>query len=151
MNNNPQKGFSLIEVLVFVTILGLFFVAAAAVTLFSLRNMKVSEHRIIATHYAEELLSWMKNEKDDNWNVFMGNTGAENVPVYYCFPSLSWTVSSLLPDPCTAGDKIVSIYTREAVLTKISSSQINVQITVDWDDSNITYSVPLNTVFTLWE
>jgi len=146
MSKKLQKGFSLIEVLVFVTILGLFFVAAAAITLFSLRNMKVSEHRIIATHYAEELLSWMKNEKDDNWNDFMDNASA-GVGTYYCFSSLSWPASS---GSCTT-EKLDSIYTRQALLTLVNSSQVSVNITVNWDDSNITYSVPLNTVFTLWE
>ena len=146
MNTKSQKGFSLIEVLVFMSILGLFFVAAASVTLFSLRNMKVSEHRIIATHYAEELLSWMKNEKDANWNDFIEK--ADSGGYTYCFSSLSWPSDT---GDCESGDEISSIYYRKALVTLVNSSQVSVKITVDWNDSNITYSVPLNTIFTLWE
>jgi prepilin-type N-terminal cleavage/methylation domain len=58
-----KKSFTLIEVLIFVTILSLFFVAAAAVTIVSLRNLKVQEHKILATRYAEELLELAKREK----------------------------------------------------------------------------------------
>ena len=74
-----KKSFTLIEVLIFVTILSLFFVVASAVTITSLQNLKVQEHKILATRYAEELLEWLRGEKEVDWNKFINYRGN------YCF------------------------------------------------------------------
>ncbi len=76
-NKNYKKSFSLIEVLIFVTILTLFFIVAAAVIITSLRDMKISEHKILATRYAEELMEWLRSDKEVDWG---GTTCSGNCP-----------------------------------------------------------------------
>ncbi|MDO8498060.1 MAG: type II secretion system protein, partial [bacterium] len=65
-----KSAFSLIEVLVFTSILSIFFVAAATVTTVSLRNLKISERKIIATRYMEDVASWLRAQKESDWNTF---------------------------------------------------------------------------------
>ena len=152
MKNDLRQSFSLVEVLVFVTILGLFFVAAASITLVSLRNMKINEHKIIATHYAEELLSWLRSEKDADWNTFANRMPVDPAIVSYCINSTpSWPAIS---GKCATNDYSLDlIFNRDLTLSKDADppSKFKVSIKVEWKELGNTYSVPLNTVFTIWE
>ena len=56
-NPRPKNGFSLIEVLVFITIMSLVFVTAASVVAISLGNLKINEHKLVATRYGERLIA----------------------------------------------------------------------------------------------
>jgi len=140
-----EKSFTLIEVLIFVSILSLFFVAATAVTITSLRNLKVQEHKTLATRYAQELLEWLRGEKEADWNQFATRTGT------YCFnssPITSWGSSG-----ACSGYGLYNLYKREVILTPQGSPpyQVNLSITVFWQELDQSYQVPLQTVFTIWE
>jgi len=143
-----KKSFTLIEVLIFVTILSLFFVVASAVTITSLQNLKVQEHKILATRYAEELLEWLRGEKEVDWNKFINYRGN------YCFnsspiPMSNWPASG----NCPTASFLNNLYKREVILNPQGSPpyQVNVSITVLWQELGQTYQVPINTVFTVWE
>ncbi len=140
---NRLTGFSLIEVLVFVSILALFFVAAIAVVAASLRNIQINEHKIIAAHYAEELSEWIGSQKEINWNDFVARSSATP----YCFKNLSWVAG-----PCGATDKVALIFTRQAIVTANGdSTQVTVAISVSWMEPGGTYKVPINNVYRIWE
>lgn len=142
-----KKSFSLIEVLIFTAILALFFVAAISITVVSLRNMKYNEHKILATHYAEELLNWLREEKEADWSNF-----SDKAIGSYCFNSdiVNWPS---LGDCGTNDYSLGSFYKRSVHLSKEGNpvSRFTVAITVSWRELGNTYSVPLNTVFTIWE
>jgi type II secretory pathway pseudopilin PulG len=144
-----KKSFSLIEVLVFTAVLGLFFVAAVSVTTFNLKNMKIQEHKILATRYAEEAVEWMKQKKEDDWSVFAGHNAG-----YYCLNSLDnldWTSYSNSSPVCTAGDYISgTIFKRELLMAK-PADQVNTTVTVTWQDMGTDLSVKIKTVFKLLE
>lgn len=153
------SSFSLIEVLIFVAILGLFFVAAASITTVSIRNMKTNENKIIATHYAEELLNWLRTEKESDWSLFAGKTSIiyPAVPptaAYYCFetsPIPNWPASV---GECQTTDLLNSQYLRNVAISKDDASsptKFFIAITVSWQEGGNSYEVPLNTVFTVWE
>ena len=135
-----KKSFSLIEVLVFVTVLGLFFVAALTVTTFNLKNMKIQEHKILATRYAEEAVEWLKQEKEDDWTVFIAH-GSAGGTTYCLNSSLSWTSGSC------ADYSLGTIFKRELVI-KNSGDAV---ITVSWQDMGTVLSVPIKTTFKLLE
>jgi type II secretory pathway pseudopilin PulG len=140
-----KKSFTLIEVLIFLAILSLFFVAAAAVTIVSLRNLKVQEHKILATRYAEELLEWLRGEKEADWNQFATYNDT------YCFnssPIISWGNSG----NCSSYS-LNNLYKREVTLTVQGTPpyQVNISIIVSWQELGQTYQVPINSIFTIWE
>jgi len=143
-----KKSFTLIEVLIFITILSLFFVVATAVTIASLRNLKIQEHKILATRYAEELLEWLRGEKEIDWNQFINYRGT------YCFnsspiPMSNWPASG----NCLTGSFLNNLYKREVILNPQRSPpyKVSVSITVSWQELGQTYQIPINTVFTVWE
>ncbi|KKP51970.1 MAG: hypothetical protein UR42_C0010G0009 [Candidatus Roizmanbacteria bacterium GW2011_GWA2_33_33] len=141
---SESNGFTLTEVLVFVTILSLFFISAVTITTFSLRNLKVQEHKILATRYAEEGIEWVKQEKEDDWQVFTTHTGTN-----YCLNTLSWT-SGL----CSTYSLGTPAFLKRDLLITNSGSPVNrvtTNLTVSWLENGIEQKVVLKSVYNLWE
>lgn len=159
--NIKKKGFTLIEVLIFVAILSLFFVAAAAATIASLRNLKIQEHKILATRYAQELLEWLRGEKEENWGGEHYSIGypvdsfTEKVTQFgsdqaLCFNDLNWNNDF----PCDYN--LNSLFKRTVTFSWNETPegfiyQVNTSILVEWQELGNTYQVPINTVLTIWE
>lgn len=154
-----NEGFSLIEVLVFISILSIFFIAAITVSVASLKHMKVNEHRMLATRYAEELAEWIRTEKDINWDNFVSKAGGNNGNTY-CFND---QITSATDFPAV-GNCAAPYYTgitgtnplifkREVTLTKQGSPvyQVNVTVLTEWLENGVPYSVPIQQVYTIWE
>ncbi len=142
-----DKSFSLIEVLVFVTIISIFFVMAVAATTVAVRNMKYNEHKIIASHYARQLEEWLRAEKEIDWNSFTGNIGT------HCFNDIiiSWPGTSPCPPPALNG-LTPPIFDRELILSwDVNPIQVTASITVSWNDLGRNYSITENTVFDVLE
>lgn len=169
-----MKGFSLIEVLIFVSVIAVFFVVAAAVSISSLRNVSFNEHKILATHYSEELLAWLMSQKEIDWNQFVQQTNSASVnncavvtdctPLTYCFNTTPIVIngfSSWQSGQCSSLGLNPAIYKRElslsikgcqpSVTLMCQVSQVNVSINTRWNDVGIGATVPIDTVFSIWE
>lgn len=152
-NKDMKSGFSLVEVLIFVSILSLFFVVVAATTMSSLRTTKINERKILASRYAQEAVAWLKGQKETNWSSFVVYSAPTGTT--YCFnttPIAAWPSSG----SCAAfGGLDPALYKREVTLTSIDCSgticQVNVAVAVQWQELEKTYNVPLNTIFSIWE
>jgi hypothetical protein len=150
------SGFSLIEALVFITILSIFFISAMSITLVSLRNMKANEHKIYATKYAEELKEWLKAQKEKDWFAFM-EMGSDSGTVY-CFYNINgiseWPVSGTCTMPPIyrqLEDRGPSIFKREVLLTKNGTDSVDAKITISWLELGNPYSITVATNFSVWE
>ena len=64
---NKQNSFTLIEVLIFVTILSVFFILAMSAVTVSLRTLTFNEHKIKANHYSRQLEDWLRAQREINW------------------------------------------------------------------------------------
>lgn len=139
------------EVLVFITILSLFFVAAMAVSTYSLKAMKTSEFKIIASHYAEEAIEWVRSEKETDWTVFTGLDSTSG-PETYCINTLNWSSGGTCLDYELGSP---NVFKREVTLTNDPDSttpdQVNVSVSVYWLDTNGEMSVTIDTVHKLLE
>ena len=149
-----KQAFTLVEVLIFVSIISVFFVIAASVATVALHNIAMTQRKIIGTRYAEEMQEWLRYQKDSNWNTFA--TKATVLGTNYCFNNQlsdgSWPQS----DAC-ALDGIISVldnndkvFSRKVTLTSVNQ-QINVLITVSWIDGASTQKTVINTTFAPWE
>jgi len=147
-----NKGFSLIEVLVFITILSLFFIAAMTVAVFSLRSIKTQEHKIIATHLAEEAIEWLNSEKEADWNNFISydTSGAGGSGTTYCLNSLNWA-SKFSCSGYTLGNP--TIFKRELTIKNSVSptTQVNTTINVSWLEVNGEQKVTIKKIHRLTE
>ncbi len=150
ISHTPKKsGFSLIEVLIFITVMSLFFVSAAAVVSVVVKNMKVNEHKILGTRFAQEAVEWLRSEKEVDWNSFSERAPSNGAPAEYCLNSLAWNSM-----PCDYSLK--TLYQRTVTLKSIESVggykyQVDVSVMVKWNEPGRAYSVPINTTFSIWE
>jgi type II secretory pathway pseudopilin PulG len=138
-------GFTLVEVLVFVTILSLFFISAVTITTFSLRSLKIQEHKIIATRYAEEASEWLRQEKEDDWQIFASHNGD------YCLNTnpISWTSNS-----CSGYDLgTPGFFKRDLTISGSGNpvDKITTVLTVSWLENGLPQNVILKSVYNLWE
>lgn len=167
------QGFSLIEVMIFASIISIVFIVAIAYVINLVRNMKINEHKILATYYAEDLREWLKSEKESDWDAFSQKAGFDdgvtggNDPITYCFNNdirINHTIGEMELDgdfpnqACTGYSGIINrsplIFKREVKLGKDSSSaptSVEAQIVVSWLESGTEYKVPINAKFTVWE
>ena len=146
-----KLGFSLIEVLVFVTILSLFFVAAMAIATYSLRNMKINQHKILASHYTEEGLEWVRSEKEDDWGQFT-DRGATGTGITYCLIGLNWSTATECGTNFELG--IPPIFKREVnLINQVGNpvTEVNVTMAVSWIEGGTTLSIPINTTLKVLE
>ncbi len=140
-------GFSLLEVLIFISIVSLFFIAAASVATISLRSIQSNENKILATRYAEELLEWVRGEKEEDWEVFtttrMGSWCLSQEPIE------DWP-GSLANGLCSNSQLIDSLFKREMAL-QLTGERVAVSIDVTWSEGSQTFTVPVKTVFERFE
>lgn len=176
MANSNKNSFSLVEVLVFVTIISVFFVMVVSSTIVAIRNMKYNEHKIIATHYAQELAEWLRAQKTIDWggdicdiskgcvpSSFTAYATARGTPpttTTYCFaePISGW---GSLSTTCSSTQLIDSIYSRLVTFNSPISSvivlgstnyvqEVRATITVSWNDLGNSYNVSENIVFDIF-
>lgn len=129
-----KKSFTLVEVLIFVTIVSLVFITALAVATFALKTMIFNQHKIIATHYAEEGLEWLKVEKEADWNAFKTLDTSGGWGTVYCIT----TPDTAKIGPCDGSYFLgnPNIFSREVTLINRGNpvNQIDVTIKVYWPE-----------------
>lgn len=145
-----HKGFSLVEVLIFTGVLSLFFVAAMSVATYNLKAMKIQEHKILATRFAEEGVEWAKEEKESDWSTFI-NYDTAGTGTTYCLNSLDWNIASSCGDSYTLGTP--AFYKRELLITNsaLPVDQVNITVTVNWKEGSNNFNVSLKNIFKLLE
>lgn len=154
--NTKSDGFSLVEVLVFVSVVALFFVTAALISSFSLRISKSNETKILGTRYAEELLEWLRGEKEADWEAFTDRiTCYPTVPCSenWCFDEtpIANTDGWQTRASCQTYD-LQNTFKRDLVLSTTSDpNQINVVINVSWLEGDSEVTIPIKTVFSRFE
>lgn len=143
-------GFTLLEMLLFITLISLVFVAVTYLVSFSIKNAAVTQHKTLATHYAQELQEWLRGEKEADWNLFQ-KSGT------LCFntsPITVWGPSGNCSSNYTLGTTPNTIFKRYVTLTNnggATPTQVTAQIVVEWKEGNNTLQVPLSTVYSVWE
>jgi len=140
-----STGFSLIEVLVFVSVLNLFFIMALTITVFSLRRMKENEHKIVAVHYLDQLKEWLAYEKEKDGISFLQRNGA------YCFNNLDWSNPSLCSFNCPGAACLADFYNRQAVFSNNGADVVNVSMSINWIEIDRPVSVKSDVIFSVWE
>ncbi len=126
-----KKGFSLIELLVFISVLSVFFIAALSVSVYFLRNFKEQQYKIVASHLLEEGIEWVKFKKELDWNDFyLKRSSNGNI---YCLNNLDLNIQGT----CSSFDLgSPNFFKRELIIKTIESYKVEVSIYVYWPDFN---------------
>ena len=136
-NTSKQKGSTLVEVLVAVSIIALVLTAVSAMISMSVKLAESNEKKQLALQKAQEALEFFRKERSINsWHSF--STPLEDEAVY-CVSSLPESVASISASPGNCGEEDVLeaarySFRREALVDFTSSNNLNVQIEVLWQD-----------------
>ena len=155
----PQKrlGFSLIEVIIFVSLISILFVGAASVMSFMYRQNQMQISQLIATHQSEELYQWLKAEREADWNTFVNTVtvGKTQQSTLFCFSTLDPTWGSQIGDLSGCPYAISSKYRRSATFqvdNLANPTQVSVRISTDWIEASSVRSKVFTVVFiNQWE
>ena len=136
----------MVEVLVFVVVVSIFFTSAASISSYMIRAAKINERKIMATRYAEELSEWMRSEKETDWVAFASHSDVSGT-TQHCFGTLSWSSGSC---------NINTVLSRRAYLKQVKDPsnfvyQVEISIEVYWTEAGKNYTVPLKTTYSIWE
>ncbi|GAB4219136.1 MAG: hypothetical protein Fur009_3750 [Candidatus Microgenomates bacterium] len=131
-----KNSFTLIEILIFTSILSIFFIASLTVVVFFLKNYKTQQYKIVATHLLEEAYEWIKYEKESDWSNFTSFDINAGLGTTYCLTDL--LINN--PNNCLDTDVIGSppIFKRELLIKNLDSptTKVEVTITVSWNEIN---------------
>jgi Tfp pilus assembly protein PilV len=152
-----RQSFSLIEVLIFISILSVFLVTSASIVTVSMHQNAQKINKLKATHYNNQLLEWIRTEKELDWNGLVAR-GTPTSVYCFCTETLAWTVAVADKADCCP-TPLKNIYKRYIILTAgvfapsgfTTSSQIEVEIQTEWQEGGNSYSARLNTLFSPWE
>lgn len=157
--NNSKHGFGLLELVFFISILSIVLVASIGFTIRLVFAITHNRHKLLATHYAQEVKEWLNGERESNWEQFQ-NRASIGAGTTYCINqqlNLAMALDSLTTGVCgfngVAG-QLPNIYRRRLTLIKDrddTASRINALIEVSWQDEGMLYSETIETLYSFWE
>jgi len=155
-NHMDNKGFTIIESLVAITVLVLAITGVASAIQTGISSYIFSKNQIIAFYLAQEGFEQVRNIRDENslktqdWLTSLSANSSD--PCYFGQACIIDPVRSAVPTRCSGGpgncpvirqDAVTgffgydpawsaTIFRREIILTQINPQEIAVTVTVDW-------------------
>lgn len=164
MSLKYKQAFTLLEVMIFTTILSVVLVSAAAFTTRLVYNLRINEHKIIANIHAADLLEWLNSEREANW--FTLYNMASDAGTTYCVNGhITVTTTGYNPsdtsvfriptvsNPCLydgIDGRPPEIFKRELILRRNGANQVTATVKVTWLEGETTYSDEIQAIFTSW-
>lgn len=156
-----NKGQSLFEVVVAIAISALIITAIVALVTNSIRNSTYSKNESLATDSAQQLLEWLRGQRDLDVTTFLSkiDSSVSGGSSTYCFINLDWSKPTFGTKPiCKTGtDEIPgTIFLREATFSQVPLSQtnnktvFNAEVVVSWTDSQGDHKVVDSTNYSDW-
>lgn len=152
-------GFSIIEVIVFVSLLSIVLVAAVGYTVRLVFTMNHNRHKLLATHYTDEVKEWLNSERESDWEQFQSFASTGSGSTYCLNESLNLLtqLDDLQIAPCAfTGVPPTNplIYQRQLILSKDRdeiATRVFARIQVSWRDEGVLYTEDIETVYSIWE
>ena len=152
-----SQGFTLLEVMIFTSILSIVLVSMAAFVTRLVYNLRINEHKVYANYYASEVQEWLSSEREDGWSDIYAKAGSGAGNTYCLNTNLSFKyVLNDLPTPptaCSSFDGIIGlsspkIFKRELKLQQTTSSTVTATITVSWNEGSKLYQEQIQSNYT---
>jgi Tfp pilus assembly protein PilV len=141
-----QKGQSLFELLVALTIITLIVVSLIIVSLWSIKNSNYSRNKTNSSRTVQETIEWLRNERNIDWDSFYYHCQeAANI----CLTSLDWSTSKKAK--CGDGDVITgTTFRRDVTFETVSKEEISIMVSLNWEDKEGLHTTRASTVLTKW-
>lgn len=142
-----MRGQILLEVLWALVFGALVLLAMTNAVLGGLSNTQLANSQNQATNFAQQALEIVRDIKNkSSWTEFVG-TYATPSPKTFCLPKNDTTPNS---GSCAELDRIDEFFKREIVFSQVSSSKVQVAVTVSWTSKDEVHKSELISVFTDW-
>lgn len=143
-----NKGQSLFEVVMAVCIVALMLSGIVALATVSVRNSSYSKNNTIATKYAQEVMEWLRLQRDQDWTGFLSHasTGSGKTTCLDSEPLSSWgpTITPCPQITSTIFSRLVTLKTDGSGNIATATAEVN------WTDGEGTHEVTTETTFTNW-
>lgn len=107
------SGFTMIEMLIFVSVTSMVFIVMLGVINYATINIKQSQYKVVATHLGEELLEWYRYQRDKNGFAAMLSLASTQGKVY-CFNDSG--ISAWPAEGSCSGYSLKNYFKREITL-----------------------------------
>lgn len=160
IKNISYQGFTLLEILISVAILGFVFIAAASYITTTLRITQQNNHTVMALHHAEALQEWVNAEQEADWDAFVQKADPSEDGKSYCFNNRlthdsTWPTAGSCSDSDYQGitDIPPNIFNRELTLQSFGSpaTRVRTKITVSWKELGKEEQIILERVYSLYQ
>lgn len=150
-----QQGFTLIEILIAIVVVGLVLTAVTSALSVSIKNSAEARYRARATTLSQEVSEALLRELSLlGWGEFVAFFPTAATPTTYCLqaaPSVG-QLRSMIRRACTNTEKINEAgvsFTREIYVSKLVAdpTEISIEITTRWTDGSRTPEVTFTRVF----
>jgi Tfp pilus assembly protein PilV len=148
-----QRGSSLIEILIAVTIMALVLVSIAAALTYSVKSTAEARYRDFAAGFAQEGMEVYRRERIvQGWESFYENIDDGS----YCLndlPTDTATFQALAQGGCGQGEEYIGQeFEREAIVDVIDADTVNVKVNVSWPgEDTVRREVEVEQRFTNYE
>lgn len=152
-----RSGQAMVELILTLSVALVIVTTIVAVVTVSLRNAYFARQQVVATHFAQEGLEWVRAQKESGWSTISDKSGTSLQR--YCISNLSWP-STVLPCPAYGSPQYITNtkFTRDLELINkdfipsISGNEtIEATVTVSWTDSLGSHKSKLTTQFAQWQ
>lgn len=150
-----QKGQSLVEVIVALSIAVVVVMAFTSATLNAIRDAQFAKNQNQATRISQKTLELVRAVRDQNNQVYSdGTTWSElyddsSLSSGRCFTldETALTMSST----ATCDSPYDTVFTRQIRLTASTTNRIDVYVKVSWTDNKGTHTAEANTFLSSWQ
>lgn len=153
-NNTTISGQSLFEVIIAIGITAIVLVGAISLSTASVRNSGFARNDSVATKYAQQGSEWLREQRDADWTIFIGNTGNT------CLGTLSWGAGCAIPGTTFNRNISFRCYRFDPGPPPTTTgpmgcggagvNQAESTVSVSWTDSQGTHKVDSVTTLTRW-
>lgn len=151
-----QKGQSLLEVVVGVSIVAVVLSGMIAAVNYALSNSQFARNKASATKYGQEAIEWLREQRESiGWAAFYYCT---DPTATYCLNSLASNLNAIASGGCSSGTYISGTnFVRQVTLTGNGTGggnnrdRVTIVMTVFWTAGARTTSVTFNTYLTKWK
>ena len=142
-----NSGQSLFEVVLALGMATLIMVALVALASSSIKNSGYAKNKTYATRHTQEVMEWLRGQRDGDWDVFSANLNfCPTPPHVQCLETLVWGNCGT----CSDTEFIDTIFKREVSFSDIEVDSVTVEITTYWTDSQGIHEVRNSTILTDW-
>lgn len=158
MSKATCRGQSLFELVFAIAIATIILLGIVSLATVSVRNSSSSRENALANRYAQEVIEWLRQQRDDTvgWSTFVSERSGVNRT--WCIndsPGMDWDIES----GCTAGTHEINgntIYLREVILNTQdiapgTSNAVEATVNVTWTDAQGAHTVTHSARFTDWQ